>query len=668
MGIAVVLLATTCGDDGVSASGTTTGGESSSTQGSAEGADETATADGPGGCVADTDCDDGDPCTVDTCAGATCSHELITVLNNECRPQIDVSFPARAETVMGVPGNPVVSVTGNVHSGVAEITSLIVNGTNVSFDAAGNFTHDVDATTGGNLLVLETTDAAGNTRRRVQTFNWSTEYDLPTTAPSGISPVGLGFFLGQPSIDDGDPGPPIDDLASILRLVLDGFDAGALFDANTVIASQADYDIYLTDLTIGDTALTLTAIDGGIRLDATLTDIEGDLLFDCTTIACLLAGGDSSGGLAVGTVQMTAELDMNALPDHTLAAELQNVSVTVNPDDVSVWSNNFWTNALLSVVELFVLDGLVSDLESQLETTVTEQLGPALAGGFSQLTLATSFEFPNLGNARMPIVVDLFADFAATDFHDGVSPPAPSPPQGGLLTLRGGGYAMSPETPYENLGVPRRNDCGNGETSLRMPRAAELEIGLTDDMLNQLLYGGWRGGLLEFPLDSRALGGAGGGLVKNFSVVVSGHAAPTASDCASDGALRVMLGDIQIDAELDLLGAPVTFVAYTTIVVKMNITQTRNGIALDFDEVELVDTEVTADDMSIEVEELLKSALEAELVGGLLDQLGGLGEVSLPAIDLSGLLGLPPGSAPLNIAVQGTSREPGTTVISAQLQ
>jgi hypothetical protein len=664
LAMALVVSSDGCQDDEVSASGGGTEGTGATT-GPDSGADETHGPDADDGGSCQPDCDDGDPCTLDTCEpDGMCTHAPVP-LDNTCRPAIDVSFPARAQTVLGRTGQPVVTVTGNVHSGMAAITSLTVNGADVAFDAAGEFQHDVAVTTGGNLLVLETTDAAGNAQRRVQSFNWSTTYDHPTTAPDGIAPVGLGFFLGQDSIDDGVPAPPTDDLAAILQLVLASFDVAALFDAKTVIASQAGYDIYLTDLVLGGSDLSLTAIDGGIRIDATLSDIDGDLQFDCTNFGCQLTGGDSSGGLSISTVQMQADLAMTVLPDHTLAAQLMDVTVSVDPNDVNVWSNNGWTNFLLSIVEVFILDGLVGDLEAQLQTAVSDQLGPALAGGFSQLTLATSFEFPNLGDARSPIVVDLFADFADTDFHDGVAPPRPSPPAGGLVTLRGGGYAAAVESPFDNLGVPRRDECGTGTTQLRMPRAAPLEIGLTDDLLNQLLFAGWRGGLLEFPLASDRLAG---GFVEDFSVEVSGWSAPTASDCDADGRLRVMIGDIQIDAELTLLGAPVTFTAYTSLVAAVTIAQTRDGVSIEFDEIERVETELTADDDSIMVEALLIRSLEGELIGGLLGQLGGLGAISLPEIDLSGLLGLPPGSAPLTIAVQGTSREPGTTVIAAELQ
>ena len=71
-------------------------------------------------------------------------------------------------------------------------------------------------------------------------------------------------------------------------------------------------------------------------------------------------------------------------------------------------------------------------------------------------------------------------------------------------------------------------------------RSGELEIGLTDDLLNQLLHGAWQGGLLEFDMPPELLGGAGGGIIEDLQIHVSGMLAPTASDCRPDGEVRVV--------------------------------------------------------------------------------------------------------------------------------
>lgn len=216
--------------------------------------------------------------------------------------------------------------------------------------------------------------------------------------------------------------------------------------------------------------------------------------------------------------------------------------------------------------------------------------------------------------------------------------------------------------------------CGGGAGELQLPRAAPLEIGLGDDLLNSLLWAGWRGGLLEFPLGGDQLGGGGGGkkggmpgLIEDLEIDVSGMLAPTASDCGEGGTLLATIGDIRIDGSLTLLGQPVTFTAYTTLVVRLDISAGPDGVSIDLAQVERVETELTANDAAIDVEPTLVASLESQLVDGLLGQLGSLGSISLPQIDLSGTIGQPPGTAVLEIHVQGAVRAPGTTVISASL-
>jgi hypothetical protein len=654
----VLVLMVCCGDDSARSSGED--GTGDSTVGPTEPVEPTADATGDDGTG---DCDDLDPCTLDVQTAGGCEHE--PQLTNECRPAIEIDHPPRGATLVGDGASPQVVVTGTVTSGLGEITSLVCNGEPVTVAGDGSFAHEIAVDIGGNVLVCETEDDAGNARRRVQSFLWSTGYRKPTSRTDAPVAEGLAFWLAQESLDDGDHGMPLDDLATALELALSTFDIGAFADPDTAIASSAGYDVYLTDLALASAEVALQGADGGIALRAGLTDIVGDLRFDCTNFGCELAGGDGTGGVSVTRVEVTGTLLLSAGPDHLLQANLVDVDAIVNPDDVEIWSDNVWTNFLLSIVEVFIHDSLVADLEGALEDQLQSNLGPALANGLSALTLATTFEFPNLGNARKSIPVDLTADFAQTDFHDGVAPPAESPPQGGAVVLRAGGAEGISVSRYDNLGVPDRDGCGVGVQGLAVPREAPLEISLADDTLNQLLYAGWRGGLLEFPLS----GINGGGLIENLQVDVSGMLAPTVSDCGPNGELLATIGDIDIDASFEIGGNPVTFDAYTSLVMKVEIRATENGIQLDLAEVVRVETELTADEANIPMEASYTELLEAQLVDGLLGQLGttGFGAISLPQIDLSGMLGLPPGSAVLVIHADDVVRSDGTSVISAHL-
>jgi hypothetical protein len=649
LGLAVSVVG--CGDDAAEGDGSAGATESGT-------AGEDVGEEGPMGCTVDDDCDPVS-CMEAVCREGLCEATGEKVLSNDCRPQIDVDYPPRAATIEGADAS--VTVTGTVSTGAGDITSLELNGHSVTVSADGSFSHTIDTAVGGNVLVFEAADSYGQARKRVQSFLWSTGYDKPTTPNEGMSAEGFGFYLGQNSIDDGVRDVPPNDLADIFHLVLASMDLGELFDANEPILHQAGYDIYLTDLVITSTDLSLDAIDGGMALHVALNEIVGDLYFDCTSWECELAGGTGTGGLSIESVLLDADI-MLSVEDNQLVVDMQNVNATVDEDGIDVWADNGWTDFLLGAVQLFVDVNLSEDLELMLEDAVENQIGPALVGGLAGLAINMEFEFPSLADDGSTNVVDLITDFNRTDFHDGVAPPDPSPPQGGLIALRAGGYAQMVRVSYENLGIPRRDRCGQGGQEVAVPRLADLEIGLTDDMINQLLYAGWQGGLLEFPLDSESLGD--NALIDDIDVVISGMLAPTASDCNERQELLAQIGDIRIDATLVLSGTPVEFVAFITATLGIELGASDEGISINITGVDEIYTELTADDDSIELEPTLVNVLEgqlSDLLGGLGDGLGGF---ELPEFDLSESVGLPPGTAVLSIQIHDVTRVDGTTVVS----
>lgn len=654
------LLLTGCGDssagsgDGVDG---TTAGDASDT-----GSDEM----GEGGDDGDPcgGCDDDDPCTEDICeASGACTYEPI--VDNACRPVITVDYPPRAATLLAEDASTI-TVTGTVKSGLGDIVAFTVNDTTVALDANGAFSHTVPVTYGPNVLSFAASDSEGHARDRVQSFLWSSEFRLPTTPNEGMSPLGLGIYLDQEALDDGDPTDGTDDLATIVQAAVGNLDLTSLFDSNTPIANEAGYNIYLTSLLVTTTSASLDAIDGGLRLQTSLNDIIGGLDFDCTSWTCEILGGDSTGGLAISAVVLDADLAIAANADGTLDVTVQSVSTNIN--SLNLYSNNGWTDFLLSIIEPFILGGVASDLENLLNDSVGDLLGPLLADGFAALAFQTALELPNLGDPEAVISVNLVTDFAATDFHDGVAPPDPSPPQGGAFIERGGGYTDTVVTPYENLGIPDRAGCGVTPQTLTLPREAPLEIALTDDLLNQILFAGWRGGLLEFPVGPELLGDVNFDLfgITDLELTLSGMLAPTASDCGPQGELIAHLGDLRINGSMKLQGDPLTFIAYVSCDLALEVGASETGIALDITGVSAIDSELTINEPEqFEAEPLLKSVLQNALGDALVGALagGGLGSIPLPTIDLSDALGLPPGSALIEIQPQTATRIDGTTII-----
>ncbi len=637
------------GDTGTTADGTGTGDDPPGLDSTADaGSDDAA----PPACVRDEDCDDGDPCTADVCDAGACTTGG-PVLSNECRPAIDVEFPPRGATLQS--GSPVVIVTGTVASELGAIAWLRINGEEVPVNADGRFSPEVTASTGGNLLVLETADAQGVERRRVQSFLWSTGYHLPGPQGAGMLTDGLAIHLAQESLDDGDHGQPVDDIATLLGLAMSAVDLGSFIDPDVAVANAAGYDVYVQDLWSGTSDVSLAAIDGGIRMTATLHDVEGDLFFDGVF--------NNDGGFSIDTVAATTDLIIDVNADHRLAIAVIDPHTEIG--ELSLWADG-GLGALLYVFQGPITNSMAADLESSLTAQLTGLMGPAVGLALGAMAPNTTLQFPRTGSEET-IPVRLSTDFHEVEFDDGQTPPAPPPPQGGYMVERGGARALEPVTPYESLGVPDWAGCGAGAPEIPLLREAPLEIALTDDLLNQLLFGAWTGGMLEFEMPPELLP-EDSVLFSDLQVKVSGMLAPTASDCGPDGRLRLHIGDIRIDGSLVLGEQPLTFVAYSSLVAGLDVVPTATGIGIALAEVERIETELTvAEPEGIEAEPTLRAVLETQLVDGVLGSLGGLGGIELPQLDLSPTLGLPAGSAMIQIHAETAERAPGTTIVLGHL-
>jgi hypothetical protein len=652
------------------------GGDEMTEETGDESNDDTSGGDGDGDgdpdpCAGDP-CNDDDPCTIDSCdpSDGSCTNE--EAVTNECRPIIEIEYPPRGATITGEGNDMNITILGSVNSMLGDITEFTLNGESVAVEADGSFSLPYSVEVGGNTLVFEAADSAENERMRVQSFLWGTGYLLPTEAKEGIAPQALGIWLSQQVIDDGDNSEPVNDLASILNLALGGMDLSSLLDTSGPITSEAGFDIYLTSLNMGSSSVALSSIDGGLHLSAAIYDVTGDLEFDCTNFSCELLGGDSTGGLSVSIITIDADLMMSVDENHELVVDVQNVSTGLDENDVDIWSNNGWTNFLVSIIEPLILGGAVADLQTELNNSLNSVLGPLVQEGLSALALSMDIELPSLADSTQTIPVSLITDFDEVDFHDGVEPPTPSPPQGGLFAERGGAYTPELISPWENDGIPNRDNCGLGDQGMDLPRSAPLELGLSDDLINQILFAGWRGGLLHFEVGEEILGGVDLSTfgVTDLELFASGMLAPTVSDCNADQTLYAHVGDLRIDGNLMMNGNPITFVSFTSMKAVMELGVSEEGLTIGISGVDVVDTELNIEeDEMIEAEGLLKGVLESALVDALEGALGGggLGAIPLPQIDLSASLGLAPGSAVIEINAESASRGNGVTIVSGTL-
>ena len=509
-----------------------------------------------GACVGvEIDCDDGKPCTVDTCKDASgCKH--VFELTQTCRPNFNITYPSRGQTVKGSTNDMTVTIKGSVKSDAGPITALEVNGILVNPDANGSFSHKMNVQVGGNVIVLKATDSMGTVRERVQSFLWSSTYKKPTnkTTKSGIVTDGLGLWLGKEAIDDGSRNyNKPKNLATLAEMVVASFD---VYDSiPSPAAENWAYALYVTSLNHDPPKISLDPQAGYLRLNGTINNVVAgykvDTLFDVT------------GTVTISKIALQADVEFS-IQSHQLVAEVKNVAVTINGNDIDIEGDGI-SGSIASFVAGFFKDTLADTLETEFEAALKSEVEPVLEDSLSTLTLDQQFALPALALDGSTIPVSLVSDFNAVKVTT----------KGLELVMRAGGYATS-QTDYDGLaylGAPSRVNCGSGTQSLSIPSTYELEASVADDTVNSLLFAAWRGGLLEFKVPDSMLGEVD---VSDFGITdlelsVSGMVAPTMSDCNDEGAARIFLGDVQIDASLKLLSVPMDMKVWASLAVDVDI-------------------------------------------------------------------------------------------------
>src|SRR5690606_34268522 len=155
---------------------------------------------------------------------------------------------------------------------------------------------------------------------------------------------------------------------------LDGLDPSSLIDPSTPITHSNGYDVYLTDLRLGSTGVELHVLDGGLYLSAVLRDVLGNLDLDCTSIGCFFSGGDSSGGIRIEEIGIGAMLTFTVTDDGRLEVSVGNVQIDRDPNDVEIWSDNGWTDFLITIIEPFIIDSVASSIAGALRPRVETML------------------------------------------------------------------------------------------------------------------------------------------------------------------------------------------------------------------------------------------------------------------------------------------------------
>ncbi len=603
-------------------------------------------------------CDDGNACTADACDKKSgCKSTLI--VSNACRPVIEVEYPPRAATIQQAGAG--ITVKGKVKSGAGPITSFVLNDKPVSVAKDGSFAVPYTSQVGGNTLVFDAADSFGSKKRRVQAFLWSSVYYKPDIAKAGTGMVdpGLAFWLAQSVIDDGNHKvpPPPNDLATLFELAIQNLKLADLIK-NPVYSANGS-TVNLTNLKYEPAKVTLKARPGGLAMTAKINNVSGDLSGTAKVCVLFCFNLNVDGKLTMSSIDIATDVNLSVAPDHKLQTKMVNTKVTLNNVDATL------SNTVLNFLIGFVVDAVLNSFKPQLEKAFAEQvvanLEPQLSGALGALALNASFDIAKLDGSGKKITLNLQSDFSSVG--SGTD---------GLAFLERARITTVKATPYDNLGIPGRIGCGKSAQQLEILKAKPLELVITDDTFNQILWGTWQGGLFEFPVPASMLGNVDLAQygVSDLTLKVSGMLAPTMSDCAT-GELTAHIGDFRIDAKLKLFGQQMDVVLYASFLAGVTVKAVGSeiGISLDTIKSKALQVDVQQDNM-VSSEGVLEKLVSDALLDNLVAQLGGtaLGTFPIPSIDLSkSLPGLPPGTG-IGIAVETTTRKNGNTIVGGKLK
>jgi hypothetical protein len=589
----------------------------------------------------DVDCDDGNKCTVDACDKTLGS-------SNACRPQIDVTYPPRGATIKSE--FPFVIVKGKVTSGGGAINSFIINNKTIKVGKDGSFSHEVTAAIGGNTLEMFAVDALGTKRKRVQAYLWSDSYLKPDAAKpkSGMVDPGVGYFLSKQAIDDGDHSLPPNDLATIFELFLQSYDFAAVLPNPAYQGSGIT--AVVTDMKYDKAKVTLAPIKDALRLNASVPNITAKIKVKWSFL-------NLNGNLTITAIKLTADVQPKVV-NHALVTDVNNVKAELVGFDIKLTGLGALLNPLIAGIK----GQFATDLETTIGKALKDQLGPVISSALSALAFGFDIGVAKLDGSGGKVQAKLTTDFSEVIID----------PTGAIFRLRSGVYATQGNT-VDNLGVPKRIGCGTGIQPLTILKKKALELALADDTLNEFLYALWFGGLLEFPVGKELLGDIDLSTygISNLKLKVRALLAPTASDCNDDSELLAHIGDMRIDATLDIFGQKMTVVVHATFVAGIDVAVEGNQLNIKLTKIKSVKTDVeVVEDNLIASEGVVESLIADKLIGNLLDILGGsaLGGFELPVIDLSSTVkGLPPGTG-IAIDPQTVERKDGNTIIGGKLK
>lgn len=466
-------------------------------------------------------------------------------------PDLVISSPARGTETTSTSQN----VAGTVTDAMSGVASVTVNG--VPATVAGSaFSVTLGLDHGMNIVEVVAVDGDGNASTDVRALLSGAYTPYGGTVPTGI----------------------------LARLYDNGLDmledmALGLLDLDTLLAGFPNpvfYDVYeeclIFCITVYELELSLTRTDFGavtvdidpradglLRLTGRVEDIRVDYEADGVVLEI---GYGASGAITADAIELVADL-RPVVSGGTL--DLEVVNTTVNTTNFN-FDFNSW---IYDVVSFFGVDieGMVEDLlVDSIRGLVEDEVPALLAEAFQDLELAFDLELADN-------TYTLGAEFTSATVDDhGLNL--------GMGTSFTAATVLSAESSPGSLTLPYTTPTFGAS-------ADEIALGLSLDFFNQMLYGLWKGGLLELQMTEEDLGVDPADLellfpgITGLTIDVSASLPPVALP-APGALLELQIGDIGVtlyDGPVD--PANVLMQLYVSAEAELSVALNADATALE---------------------------------------------------------------------------------------
>jgi hypothetical protein len=567
--------------------------------------------------------------------------------------QLEISSPARGATLDGA---PTVTVQGKV---IGKASGLTLNGAALTVAADGSFSSTVQAVYGMNVLILAGKDEQGTAQKLVQSFYYSTRWlkSNPGAPKAALLDNAVQGWLGAAVFDSG--GARID-IAEVIERKLKSINVAALVPSsqriNNVIG--CDYvDITISNVSVGPATVSLTTSAAGLKVKVRYAnlraDVKGKLSGKWYNPACLIS---VKGTVKASAVEVTTTIQ-TSVSKGKLSATAKQTAAKVHGFDIKIsgiWG--FLTNWLVNRFE----GDLARDLETMVTGEINKQVGPALAGGIGGLAFDEVLEVPSLvGNPATSVT--LVSQLSALTFEQG----------GARYALEGTAVAQ-PLVTHPSLGS-MGYACGASGFSFSDRSTYPMQLAISDDLINQLLYSFHRGGLLNLSLSkqeaSELLGSIAGAGITDLQASLDALLPPVINTCKQGGPV-LQIGDLRATLDFKLLGQPVQMEVHVALEAPLAVEAKGDRLKLSVSKPTLL--EIESKDLTAGGSKVFKAVrllLDVQLVPKLTDLLNDKSiSVPIPKLDLQQMDPTLGAGATVQLKVSTIVQRAGYTVAQGSIQ